>query len=95
MDRAEWLEEMRRRVEVSYQEEFDGVVCIDALEHVSPEDYPLLLKGFSRALQAGGWLYFTVDNDPSSDLGAAYQRAKAPGLPVVRGELVDAAGYHS
>jgi len=75
--------------EIPFRDEFDGVICVEALEHVCPEDYPSILKGFSQALRSEGWLYFNVDNTPSEDLMAAYQRAKDLGLPVVLGELVD------
>jgi len=75
--------------EMTFHEEFDGVTCIDALEHNFPEDYPLILRGFSQALKPGGVLYFTVDDSASEELEAAYQKAKAMGLPVVYGELVD------
>ncbi len=75
--------------ELPFQAEFDGVICVEALEHVCPEDYPGILKTFARALKPGGWLYFNVDNTPSVNLEVSYQRAKEQGLPVVYGELVD------
>jgi 2-polyprenyl-3-methyl-5-hydroxy-6-metoxy-1,4-benzoquinol methylase len=76
--------------EMPFQEEFDGVICIDALEHVCPEDYPGILRNFQAALKPGGMLYFTMDRSASPDeLEAAYQRARAKGMPVVFGELVD------
>jgi len=75
--------------EMAFRAAFDGVLCMDALEHICPEDYPLILRKFQEALKPGGVLYFTVDIDPSEDLEFAYQQAKAQGLPVVYGELVD------
>lgn len=75
--------------EISFRAEFDGVICIDALEHICPEEYPSILKNFFQALKPGGWLYFTVDNEPSVDLETSYRRAKERGLPVVMGEVVD------
>ena len=75
--------------EMDFREEFEGVICLDALEHVCPEDYPGILGGFREALKPGGVLYFTLDLADANQLQAAFQRAKARGLPVVLGELVD------
>jgi 2-polyprenyl-3-methyl-5-hydroxy-6-metoxy-1,4-benzoquinol methylase len=75
--------------EMNFREEFDGLICMDAMEHICPEDYPGILHKFQQALKPGGVLYFTVDSAPSVELGESYERAKAQGLPVVYGELVD------
>ena len=75
--------------EMTFHEAFDGVICMDALEHVSPEDYPRILHKFQEALMPGGVLYFTMDSTPSIELEESYERAKAMGLPVVLGEVVD------
>ncbi len=75
--------------EMDFRLEFDGVICIDALEHVSPEDYPHILAKFGQALKSAGILYFTVDRSDPAELERAYQGALAQGLPVVLGEVVD------
>jgi cyclopropane fatty-acyl-phospholipid synthase-like methyltransferase len=75
--------------EIDFRLAFDGVICIDAMEHIFPEDYPGILRKFQEALKPGGVLYFTVDTTSEEELEAAYQHAKARGLPVVHGELVD------
>ena len=75
--------------EMAFREEFDGVICMDAMEHISPEDYPHILRKFQEALKPGGVLYFTMDSTPSIELDASYERAKAQGLPVVFGEVAD------
>lgn len=72
--------------EMDFHEIFDGAICIDALEHVFPEDWQDILRRFHNALKPGGALYFTVEL-PDTDLDAAFERAKAMGLPVVFGEL--------
>lgn len=74
--------------EMDFREEFDGVICIDALEHVCPEDWPGIVRGFEEALKPGGVLYFTVDRG-GDHVEAAYERAKALGLPVVFGEVAN------
>lgn len=74
--------------EMDFHEEFDGATCMDAMEHVFPEDWQNILRRFHTALKPGGFLYFTVEL-PDTDLNASYERAKAMGLPVVFGELAD------
>ena len=74
--------------EMDFREEFDGAICIEALEHVFPEDWPVIMNGFSRALKPGGLLYFNADLGGGREKDA-YERAKAQGLPVVFGEVAD------
>jgi len=77
--------------EMDFREAFDGVICIDAMEHVCPEDWPGILRGFREALKPGGVLYFTVNVAEAArdKVEEAYERAKGRGLPVVFGEVVD------
>ncbi len=75
--------------EMDFREAFDGIICMDAMEHVCPEDWPGILRRFQEALKPGGVLYFTVDLAEADDVEAAYERAKALGLPVVFGEVAD------
>jgi len=75
--------------EMDFQAEFHGVICIDALEHVCPEDWPGIMARFQKALGPGGVLYFTVEAADWGEVGEAYERAKALGLPVVFGEVTD------
>jgi cyclopropane fatty-acyl-phospholipid synthase-like methyltransferase len=83
--------------EMNFHETFDGIICMDAMEHICPEDYPMILRGFQKALKPDGVLYFTVDRAEAADfdLEAYYERAKAMGLPVVFGEVADEAAYQS
>lgn len=75
--------------EMDLREAFDGVICIHAMEHVCPEDWPGIVRKFREALKPGGVLYFTVDVTGADELEGAYERAKAQGLPVVFGEVAD------
>lgn len=75
--------------EMNFRGMFDGIICMEVLEHVSPEDYPNVLQNFHQALKMGGVLYFTVDINDPRQLEGAYKRAKKQGLPVVYGEVVD------
>lgn len=75
--------------ELDFQAKFDGVICMDALEHVSPEDWPVILDRFQMAIKPGGVLYLTVDISDADVVDGAYERARALGLPVVYGEVAD------
>mgnify|MGYP001822467105 CR=1 FL=1 len=78
--------------ELEFHNAFDGATCIDALEHICPEDWPGILSRFQTALKPGGLLYVTVDRraaDEADELKAAYERAIDKGLPVVYGEVAD------
>jgi cyclopropane fatty-acyl-phospholipid synthase-like methyltransferase len=73
--------------ELRYEGEFDGVLCVDAMEFVPPEDWPVVLGRFRRALRSGGWLYLTFGLARRS--GACGHRGGSEvGLPVVDGEVV-------
>jgi SAM-dependent methyltransferase len=74
--------------ELPYQGEFDGVLCVDAMEFVPPEEWPPVLERFRRALRPGGWLYLTVERAPDDRVRASNQAARRRGLPVVDGEVV-------
>ena len=82
--------------ELSYTEEFDAAMTIDALENVAPEDWPLVLANLRRALRAGGHLYLTVEEIGEEEIDSAYEGLIRQGLPAVRGEVLegDVAGYH-
>jgi cyclopropane fatty-acyl-phospholipid synthase-like methyltransferase len=74
--------------ELTYQGEFDGLLCVDAMEFVPPEDWPLVLERFRRALRPGGLLYLTVELARQDRVRAGNQAARHAGLPVVDGEVV-------
>jgi 2-polyprenyl-3-methyl-5-hydroxy-6-metoxy-1,4-benzoquinol methylase len=75
--------------EMNFQVEFDGVICMDAMEHVSPEDWPGIVARFEKALKPNGVLYLTVEVAKWDEVREDYERAKAEGLPVVFGEVVE------
>ena len=72
--------------EISYDQLFDGAICMDAMENVSPEDWPLVLGNFHRALKPQGYLYFTAEVADESDVQKAFIAGQQLGLPVVYGE---------
>jgi trans-aconitate methyltransferase len=74
--------------EMDFREAFEGAICMDAMEHVCPEDWPAVLRRFWEALKSGGVLYFTVDLADADVLAEAFEQAKLRGLPVVFGKLV-------
>jgi SAM-dependent methyltransferase len=72
--------------ELPFEDEFDGLMCVDAMEFVPPEEWPAVLE--RRALHPGGWLYLTVELVPQDEILAANAEARAAGLPVVDGEVI-------
>jgi SAM-dependent methyltransferase len=81
--------------ELAFDAEFDAAMCVDAMEYVFPEDWPLVLANLRRALRPGAHLYLTVERTDERLLAKAFAEAVAGGLPVVHGE--DArrgGGYH-
>lgn len=83
--------------EMAYPQLFDGAICMDAMEHVCPEEWPLVLGNFHRALKQHGYLYFTaetIENAEENEIRQAFERAQLAGLPVVYGEWPDEGTYH-
>ena len=80
--------------ELDYEERFDGLVCIDAMENVFPEDWPRVLGNFHRALRPRGHLYLTTEIEDETELAAAYEAGRRMGLPLVEGEHAHEGGYH-
>src|SRR5262249_22232248 len=39
--------------ELAFDREFDAAMCVDAMEHVPPEDWPRVLENFVRAVPPG------------------------------------------
>ena len=83
--------------EMAYQELFDGAICMDALEHICPEDWAPVLSNFHRALKPNGYLYFTaetIENADEDEIKQAFEKAQRAGLPVVFGEVPEEGAYH-
>ena len=78
--------------EMDFHEVLDGAICMDAMEHIFPEDWPRILSRFADALKPGGLLYFNSDpleQCETAKLQEVYERAKDMGLPVIHGEVAD------
>ncbi len=80
--------------EMAYSEAFDSAVCIDAMESVFPEDWPLVLNNLHRAIKPGGYLYFTVEILSEQEIADAYAAGRAAGLPLEYGEWAPEGRYH-
>jgi SAM-dependent methyltransferase len=75
--------------ELPYRAEFDGVMCVDAMEFVPPEHWPVVLERFLAALRPDGWLYLTVELVAEDEVRAGHAAAERLGLPVVEpGEAI-------
>lgn len=83
--------------ELAFDLAFDAVMCVDAMENVPPEDWPLVLANLHGAVRPGGHVYLTIEEQEQALLDAAFSAQVALGLPVVAGELTEGeafAGYH-
>jgi SAM-dependent methyltransferase len=83
-------------VELAFDGAFDGVMTVDAMENVPPEDWPVVLANLRRAARPGAHLYLTVEEVPDATIEDAWQSMTDQGVPAVRGEVIegDVAGYH-
>lgn len=72
--------------EMYFHEVFEAAICMDAMEHVCPEDWPIVLGNFHRALKLQGYLYFTVEIADQDEIAKAFHRGQEMGFPIVYGE---------
>ena len=63
---------------------FDGLLCVDAMENVPPEDWPVVLSGFACVLKPGALLYFTAGIPEEDDRIMAAR----PSPPLISGEVL-------
>jgi cyclopropane fatty-acyl-phospholipid synthase-like methyltransferase len=80
--------------EMHYTGAFNGIICVDAMEFVFPEDWPVVMANFHRALKTKDHLYFTVEITSEEELRSAFIAGKQQGLPLVEGEHAHEGGYH-
>lgn len=81
--------------DLHFEAAFSGVLCVDALENVGPEDWPGTLRRVVAAARHGASLWLTVElPDDEATLERAWRDATAAGHPVVPGEDFDGVGYH-
>ncbi len=88
--------------ELDDHERYDAVMCVDALEMVGPEDWPLVARCLRDAARPGAPMWLTVELwDPADEeagapgLAASGRAARGRGEPVVEGEDANPeGGYH-
>jgi hypothetical protein len=80
--------------ELTFTDTFDAAICMDAMEMTFPEDWPVVLSNFARAIHARGYFYCTVERESESELRIAYEAGKRLGLPLIYGEYAHHGGYH-
>jgi len=66
---------------------FDGLLCVDALENVAPEDWPVVTAGFAVVLRERAPAYVTVEL-PGGPLPPPRDPRQVPG------EVIEGGGYH-
>jgi len=87
--------ERRQLQSLGFAHGFDAVICVDALENLPPEDWPIAMNALRRAAKPSAPVYITVElADDDNDLRAAYDAARAKSWPIVPGELAEDDGYH-
>lgn len=87
--------EKRGLQELDFDGEFDAVMCVDAMEYVFPEDWPLVLSNLRRAVRPAGLIYLTIEKIDPAEIATVFEEARADGLPVVHGENIRrGGGYH-
>ena len=81
--------------EMNYLEMFSGAVCVDAMEKICPEDWPLVMHNLYHAIMPKGYLYFTVELTRKQEIQEAFAEGQHLGLPVVYGEAdwLEEGGY--
>jgi SAM-dependent methyltransferase len=79
--------------EIDFPEAFGGAICIDALEHICPEDWPAILSRFREALKPGGVFYLTVDRG-GDFVEEAYEQVMVLEPSMIPDKLSDSAVYH-
>lgn len=84
------LQDLRAATELHSR--FDGLMCIDAMEWVGEEDWPIVLDGFHRVLRPGGWAYLAVEIPEEKD-----REILAAPVPEgqVYGEIVGDGGFYA
>lgn len=82
--------------DLPYDSQFDAVLTIDAMENVSPEDWPKVAANLCRAARPGGHLYMSVEEVSQEHIDRSFASLEAAGVPAVHGEVIegDVAGYH-
>jgi SAM-dependent methyltransferase len=78
--------------EMSSIGQFDGAIVTDAMENVSPEDWPRVLANLARAVRPGGPVYLTVEL-PEKDPDEVYALALADGQALVEAGHFNGGGY--
>jgi SAM-dependent methyltransferase len=74
--------------DLPFRSEFDGVMCVDAMEFVPPEDWPIVLGRFRTALRGSGSLYLTVELHDEQALAQANEQTRRWGFPVMDDEVI-------
>jgi SAM-dependent methyltransferase len=82
------LQDIASSIEVTRP--LDGLLCVDAMENVGPEDWPVVLDGLASVLRPGAPAYVTVEL-PEGDIT---MDAEAESAPLVDGEVLEDGAYH-
>ena len=59
--------------ELAFPAEFDAAICVDAMENVFPEEWPLVLSNLRRAVRPGGHVYMTVETIDEREITEVFE----------------------
>ncbi|MFN2561579.1 MAG: class I SAM-dependent methyltransferase [Jatrophihabitans sp.] len=82
------------RQDLPFAGEFDAVMCVDAMEYMPPEQWPVVLERLVGAARPGGSIYLTVERTDPAGLALSYAEARDQGLPMATGEQIRRGEYH-
>ncbi len=81
--------------ELNFDSAVDAAVCIDAMEDIPPEEWPLVLAYSAGPSGPVARIYLTVEMTDEDWLVTPYDTARARGLPVVpREDITRGDAYH-
>jgi cyclopropane fatty-acyl-phospholipid synthase-like methyltransferase len=82
--------------DLSLPAQFDAAITVDGMEHVAPEDWPVVLANVHATLLPGASWYITVEEADRARIADAFAALRANGVPAVLGEVTtpQTGGYH-
>jgi len=80
--------------DMHFDVQFDAALCVDSMEHVFPELWPVILGRFHGVLKPSGFFYVSIELAEKERVCTAFRDGIAAGLPLVEGEMLDGDVYH-
>jgi ubiquinone/menaquinone biosynthesis C-methylase UbiE len=68
--------------ELVFEGEFNAAMCIDAMEHVPPENWPRVIANLRKGLRSGGHLYLPSRRSTGENSTAPSGKRERPACPL-------------